>query len=146
MDDLDFDRYQRSLISLNRRLDSVEATLGGLGVLEIGMMTYLLEKLDGGKNPTQWGIGIFLVMALAISLNLLGVLEFQGDESPDIFIFHTDRTANRPKALAAALQSMIESFHFNNEQLAAKEKLRAISVLLSGIVLAAYGVHVLGWF
>jgi hypothetical protein len=141
-DEIDFDRYQRAVISINRRLDAMEATLGGLAILEIGAMTYILEKL---QPEIHWTVGVFVAMALAIGLALLGVLEFQGDEAPNLFEFDAVRRVNRQEALAATIKTMSETYHFNTDQVGIKEKLRSASAALAGLVLALFAAHTVGW-
>jgi hypothetical protein len=142
VDETDFGWYQQGLISLNRRLDAIEATLGGVAVLEIAATTYMLEKVGGERI---WVSAILGVMATAIGLALFGVLGFQGDETPDLVRFDEERRSSRKEAVAHAIRSIAETYAFNNRQVRRKERLRFVSVWLTAIVATIFGLHVLEW-
>ena len=139
IDDADFDRYQRGLVSLNRRLDAVEATLGGLAALEIAAMIYMLEKVAGDR---LWSAGILGLMSAALALALVGIFAFGGDETPNLVEFHEERGRDRKRAIRGAIGSMTETYEFNERQVSRKVSLRLISVWLTALVGAFFAFRV----
>ncbi|GAC1414188.1 MAG: hypothetical protein NVSMB64_24410 [Candidatus Velthaea sp.] len=126
-------------------MDAVESTLGGLAAVEIAATTYVLEKLDKlGGNVTLWTVGSLAVMLVAITLALIGVFAFEGEDAPNLVEFDVSRRKNREEALVDTVETILEAYRFNRVQLQRKQALRTFSVGITGLVVAVYFVHVLG--
>ena len=118
-------------------MDAVESTLGGLAAVEIATATYILEKLDKlGGNVTLWTVGSLAIMLVAITLALIGVFAFEGEDAPNLVEFDVSRRYNRDAALADTVETIVEAYRFNRVQLQRKQALRTASVWITGTVVA----------
>jgi hypothetical protein len=133
--EIDFDRYQHAIDSQNRRMDALEAMLGGLCALEFGAMTYLLDRTEHAELALRL---LALCMLLPVVTAFIGWFGFSGEEGPALdgddgldAQIHSDRA----EALTRALETMRNDYAANRYLIRIKVRLRDVSVTLAATIL-----------
>jgi hypothetical protein len=138
----DFDRYQCELLSLNRRFNLTDATLGILALAETIATFYLFQTFG---TQGHWTVVLCLTMVIALITALIGILEFTEDPSLDLVAFNTSRAHNRNDAISTGLTIMTQNYQHNLKCIIIKNRLRIASTSCFGLVLAMMLAYAIGF-
>jgi hypothetical protein len=135
-DERDLPIYQRRCSDQLQHISGLDGALAMVALMDTATVFVLATTSSNGMYKN-------IVEVLLLGLGLVaawGISRFDPLESPNLVLFHSDRVRNRAKALADAIQGLVDDYKHNSDLLDGKKNyvgtltIASVAALLTAIV------------